>query len=92
MCLNLFKAIGAVVEFVGNVSFTNNNAEGYDGGALYMLTSSQITLNTGAHLEFVNNTGGYDVCICVCVCARSHVHAWAKTLICIFYIASHKLL
>ena len=28
-----------------------------------MLTSSQITLNTGAHLEFVNNTGGYDVYI-----------------------------
>ena len=26
-----------------------------------MLTSSQITLNPGAHLEFVNNTGGYDV-------------------------------
>ena len=57
----LFKTIGAAVEFVGNISFTNNNAEGYDGGALYMLTSSQITLNTGAHLEFVNNTGGYDV-------------------------------
>ena len=28
-----------------------------------MLTSSQITLNTGAHLEFVNNTGGYDAYI-----------------------------
>ena len=59
----LFKAIGAAVEFAGNVSFTNNNAQGYDGGALYMLTSSQITLNTGAHLKFVNNTGGYDVYI-----------------------------
>ena len=59
----LLKAIGAAIEFVGNISFTNNNAEGYDGGALYMLTSSQITLNTGAHLEFINNTGGYDVAI-----------------------------
>ena len=55
----LFKAIGAVVEFIGNVSFANNHAEGSDGGALYLLTSSQITLSTGAHLEFINNTGGY---------------------------------
>lgn len=47
--------------FNRNVSFTNNHAEGSDGGALYMLTSSQITLNDGAHLTFVNNTGGYDV-------------------------------
>ena len=56
----LFKAIGAAIEFNGNISFTNNNAEGSDGGALYMVTSSQITLNLGANLEFVNNTGGYD--------------------------------
>ena len=49
------------MELKGNISFTNNNAEGYDGGALHMLTSSQITLNTGAHLEFINNTGGYDM-------------------------------
>ena len=47
------------------MSFTNNNAEGFDGGALYMLTSSQITVNTGAHLEFINNTGGYDLLIYV---------------------------
>ena len=26
-----------------------------------MLTSSQIMLNSGAHLEFINNTGGYVV-------------------------------
>lgn len=57
----LFKAIGAAVEFAGNVSFTNNNAKGFDGGALYMLTFSQITLATSAHLEFINNTGGYAV-------------------------------
>ena len=56
----LYKAIGAAVEFNGKISFTNNNAKGYDGGSLYMLTYSQVTLNTGTHLEFVNNTGGYD--------------------------------
>lgn len=54
------KAIGAALEFSGNISFINNNAKGYDGGALYMLTSSQITLNTRTHLDFINNTGGYD--------------------------------
>ena len=57
----IFKAIGTVVEFTGNVSFTNNHAEGSNGGALYLLTSSQIMLKSGAHLEFVNNTGGYDI-------------------------------
>ena len=57
----IFKAIDTVVEFTGNVSFTNNHAEGSDGGALYLLTSSQIMLKSGAHLEFVNNTGGYDI-------------------------------
>ena len=55
----LFKATGSIIEFVGKISFTNNNAEGFDGGSLYLLTS-QIILNTGAHLEFVNNTGWYD--------------------------------
>ena len=58
-----FKAIGATIEFDGNISFTNNHAESSDGGALHMLTSSQITLNSGAHLEFINNTGGYDMAI-----------------------------
>ena len=57
----LLKAIGSIVKFDGNVSFTNNNGEDSDGGALYLLTSSQITLGTGAHLAFVNNTGGYDM-------------------------------
>ena len=54
----ILKTIGAAIEINGNVSFTNNNAKGFDGGALYMLTFSQITLNPGAHLGFVNNTGG----------------------------------
>ena len=59
--LSIYKAIGAAIEINGNVSFTNNNAKGFDGGALYMLTSSQITLNTGTDLKFVNNTGGYGI-------------------------------
>ena len=77
ICVSIFKAIGAVLEFTGNVSFTNNHAEDSDGGALYLLTSSQIMLKSGAHLEFVNNTGGYDITnysymVVLCYCAGNH--------------------
>ena len=62
MHLNLIipsKVIGSKLSFYGNISFINNNAEGIDGGAIYMLTFSQMMLNAGAHLKFINNTGGY---------------------------------
>ena len=59
LTIYLFKAIGSKIIFNGNISFINNNAEGFDGGAIYMLTFSQMILNPGAHLIFVNNTGGY---------------------------------
>ena len=54
-----FKVIGSKLSFYGNISFIHNNAEGIDGGAIYMLTFSQMILNAGAHLKFINNTGGY---------------------------------
>ena len=50
-----------MLKFDGNISFISNHDEGSNGGALYLLTSSQIMLNTGVHLKFVNNTGGYDI-------------------------------
>ena len=50
-----------MLKFDGNITFISNHAEGSDGGALYLLTFSQIMLSTGVHLEFVNNTGGYDI-------------------------------
>ena len=50
--------IGSKLNFHGNVTFINNDAEGIDGGAIYMLTFSQMILNAGAHLKFINNTGG----------------------------------
>ena len=56
----IFKAIGSKLTFDGNASFMNNNAEGFDGGDIYMLTFSQMILYPGAHLRFANNTGGYD--------------------------------
>jgi len=58
---SFIKAIGAKFDFYGIVSFTNTDVEGFDGGAMYMLTFSQMTLNNGAQLDFTNNTGGYDV-------------------------------
>ena len=39
--------------------FTNNDAETFDGGAIYLLSFSQIVLSPGAKLHFVNNTGRY---------------------------------
>lgn len=67
-----FKAIGAAIEFNGNVSFTNNDAESSDGGALYLLTSSQILVNIGTNLEFVNNTGGYVATMLLCYHGDHH--------------------
>ena len=75
----LFKAIGSIIEFGGKTSFTNNNAKGFDGGALYLLTS-QIILNTGAQLEFVNNTGGYATTI-VALCYHGNHHRLGASIV-----------
>ena len=74
-----FQAIGSILEFGGKISFTNNNAKGFDGGALHLLTS-QIILNTGAHLEFVNNTGGYDTTIVV-LCYHGNHHSLGASIV-----------
>ena len=52
------KVIGSKLNFHGNITFINNDAEGIDGGAIYMLTFSQMILNAGTHLKFISNTGG----------------------------------
>ena len=39
--------------------FTNNDAETFDGGAIYLLSFSHIVLSPGAKLHFINNTGRY---------------------------------
>ena len=67
-----YKAIGSKLGFYGNVTFINNNAEGVDGGAIYMVTFSQMILNSGAHLKFINNTGGYVTSNVHTVCIYSH--------------------
>ena len=35
----------------------NNDAETFDGGALYLISFSQLILIPDAHLNFINNTG-----------------------------------
>ena len=49
--------IGGIVEFQGQLDFYSNNAVGFDGGAIYLLSYSQMLLHNDTHLEFVNNTG-----------------------------------
>ena len=44
----------------------NNDAEAYDGGAIYLLSFSQIVMRPGGHLNFVNNTGRYAVSTSIC--------------------------
>ena len=45
------------VELQGPVKFYSNNAVGFDGGAIYLLSYSQLLLQNDTQLEFVNNTG-----------------------------------
>ena len=51
------KAIGGRIEFSEKVSFINNEVDGSLGGAIYLLSSSQMFLEVDAYLEFINNTG-----------------------------------
>ena len=50
----------------------NNDAETFDGGAIYLLSFSQIILSPGAQLYFISNTGRY-ICIMIdyAVCIRT---------------------
>ena len=47
------------VEFQGTVKFYSNSALGVDGGAVYLLSFSQLFLQNSLQLEFVNNIGRY---------------------------------
>ena len=53
------KVVAGRVEFQGPVTFHSNNAIGFDGGAIYLLSFSQLFLQNNTQLEFVNNTGRY---------------------------------
>ena len=48
------------MEFYKKVSFVSNEVDGSTGGAIYLLSSSQMFLEADTHLEFFNNTGRYE--------------------------------
>ena len=52
----------SVVGFYGFTKF-HFNAVHDVGGALYLLSSSQMILHSNTHLEFVNNTGRQVYCV-----------------------------
>ena len=51
------KAIRGRIEFYEEVSFINNEVDGSLGGAIYLLSSSQVFFEADTHLKFINNTG-----------------------------------
>ena len=55
--IQIIKVITGRVELQGPVKFYSNNAVGFDGGAIYLLSYSQLLLQSDTQLEFVNNTG-----------------------------------
>ena len=55
--IQIIKVITGRVELQGPVKFYSNNAVGFDGGAIYLLSYSQLLIQSDTQLEFVNNTG-----------------------------------
>ena len=41
----------------GRLDFFNNNAENFDGGALYITSYGQIVMEKGSEMNFVGNKG-----------------------------------
>ena len=62
------KAIAGKLEFDGKVSFFDNLVDGSVGGAIYLISSSQMLLYAGTHLKFINNTGRYSYAKCSYIC------------------------
>ena len=44
----------------------NNDAERDDGGALHLISFSQLFIEPETHLDFVNNTGRYEQVAAFC--------------------------
>ena len=57
LCSSNIKVITGRVELQGQIKFYSNNAVGFDGGAIYLLSYSQLFLQNDTQLEFINNTG-----------------------------------
>ena len=54
------KVIDGIVYFENRVIFINNNANKSAGGALYLLSFSQLYLMENTNLSFINNAGRYN--------------------------------
>ncbi|XP_065904297.1 uncharacterized protein [Dysidea avara] len=51
------RSIAGKIDLQGNVTFHNNTVDGSFGGALYLLSSSQVVLQDNTHVMFTNNNG-----------------------------------
>ena len=51
------QAIASKIDVQGNVTFHDNTVDGSFGGALYLLSSSQVVLQDNTHVMFANNNG-----------------------------------
>ena len=51
------------VHFEKKVMFIDNNARNTAGGALYLLSFSQLRLANNTNVTFINNTGRYNACM-----------------------------
>ncbi len=53
------QIVGSLVKLLSSasLSFIGNNAENYEGGALYIQDFGQIKLYSQSSIEFINNTG-----------------------------------
>ena len=58
LSIYLLQAVSSTLNFRGNVRFIGNNAFGFDGGALFLRSFSQMYLDAGTHFQFINNSGG----------------------------------
>ena len=57
------QAITSKIELQGNITFHGNTVDGSFGGALYLVSSSQVILQDNTHVVFDNNNGRYARCL-----------------------------
>ena len=51
------QSVGSQIAVEGNLSFIGNNAESFEGGALYLSAFGQVKLYRNSHISFVDNIG-----------------------------------
>ena len=51
------QSVGSQIAVDGNLTFIGNNAENFEGGAVYISAFGQIKLYRGAYISFINNVG-----------------------------------